>query len=429
MAGVGLVPSGVLRPLDKENVNTPSAAGRTPDKRLKPSASPGFSIFQDEAFITCASTSEKLKPSSPKLFKALKDAENEAAKYKEELRETRASLQARHERVQELKTAAASVNQQHTALLKNHEEALKELELVRAMAENSELLREERSSLEAKLAKREAALSFAKKEVAGATERESNIREELERVRRELEIASQESNGGPNARREGIAVELEGRWSLEKAALDAQLKELEEQLTASQRRCSAVVAERAVLAEEATRRGKEHSAKVAALSADLGDWQRRHREALGAKKAAEGQLERLVGASKSIARVAEKQAVLEASLQEACELLSQGVLPESPSVGSGERPGSAERVVEGVLEHILGRVFEATQTEQTTGDGWRDRETEHSLLKEELDLRGKTVEKLTADMVCTVGHEVFLFSELFAARYLSRCENHHCSSL
>lgn len=403
--GIETISTGVLRTLGKENANTPNVSVRKSDRKLK-SSSTCFKVFQDEG---ATRNGEQKLPSSPVLLDALKLAESEARKYKDELQQTQESLKARHERVQELKAASASMGQRYTALLRSHDEAKKELELLRSMAENSELLREERNTLELKLAKRESSLSSTKQEVAAGAERESSLRAELERVRRELEGASLGGDDGIRARNETIPVESEGRWPLEKAALDAQIRELDEQLTTSQRRCSAIAAERAVLAEEATRREKEHNAKVTALqdelnslqrrtSADLGDWQRRHREAFGAKKAVEAQLERLVTASNSINLLVDRQVILETSLQEAHELLSQTLPSRSPSVSAGENSGSAERVVEGILEHVLGRVFEATQVWEDAEGGLGDEE-EHSLIEKGLVLRGRAFDELTVNMV------------------------------
>lgn len=403
------ISTGVLRPLGKENVNTPNVSVRTSDRGLKSSSASCFKVLQDEG---AARHGEQRSSSSPELLDALKLAESEVRKYKEELQQTRESLKARHERVQELKAASASMGQRYATLLRSHDEAKKELELLRSMAENSELLREERKALEVKLAKRESSFSSIKQEVAAGAERESCLRAELERVRRELEDASVGGSEGTRARSETTPVEPEGRWPLEKAALDAQIRELDEQLTTSQRRCSAIAAERAVLAEEATRREKEHNAKVTALqdelnslqrrtSADLGDWQRRHREALAAKKAVEAKLERLVTASNSISLLADKQVVLETSLQEARELLTQTLPSQGPSEKTGKNPCSAERVVEGILEHVLGRVFEATQVWEDAEGGLGDEE-EHSLIEKGLILRGKAFDKLTANMVSWV---------------------------
>lgn len=431
--GVGVFSPTVLQQLDKENVITPSISSRTPGTGRKPTK--GFRVYQDEGReVSCPSTSKSEKPSQTSA--ALAYFESEVARLK-------SSLNRRNERVLELKAFAASANARSTALMKSHEEANKELGLLRAqvatgggggggagnverlkaaaesLETNNELLREERDSLDARLAKRETALAGFKGDVAAAANRERGLQEELDDVREELAMAERDvsDRDAKALGQAGTGNRNEGEWTFQKAALDAQVIELETQLTAAGRRCAAVAVEKAVLAEESTRREREHESTVAALqeelqslhrrtSADLGDWQRRHREAIGAKKAVEGQLDRLVGASRSIARVAEHQAILEASLQEACELLSTTVVAETTHRGDlPVRSESPERVVEGVLENVLGRVFEATRVDEEAGvtetdeNGGREREAKQVLLQEEVVLLGETLEKLTAEMV------------------------------
>lgn len=148
-------------------------------------------------------------------------------------------------------------------------------------------------------------------------------------------------------------------------------------------------------------------------SADLGDWQRRHLEAVTARKAVEGQLEHLVSAGKSIALVGERQSALEASLQEACRLLSValdaqlsgervGVMQHREEAGGRIGVLAPERVVEGVIEHVLGRVFEASSRSESDEIGEeerQEREAEHQLRREALAALGDTLETLTAEMV------------------------------
>ena len=437
----GLYPQDVLRQLDKENINTtnvPAGLGRTPDRR-RGKANAGFKAFQVEGDERRPSTIKKDKPPS-QLEAELSLAKSEAAKYKEEFRLAQRALDGRNERVRDLKSTTASMNERYTALLKSHEEANKELGLLRTqlvnggvgdgnverlkarienLETNNELLREERSSLEARLAKWEAAMAGTKTDLAAAAQREGALREEVEGLREELDEALRDATARADAQNQAASDVGAGQaqWALEKASLDAQIGELEAQLSASGRRCASVAAERAVLAEEATRRENERNSKVAALedelrslhhrtSADLGDWQRRHREAVGARKAVEGQLQRLVSANKSVALVAEKQAALEASLQEACGLLSEAVLAEGVGVdeaAAGLSPDSTERVVEGVLENILGGVFERVRADPAERpdeeEERREQETE-GVLREEMTamLQGR-LEKLTAEMV------------------------------
>ena len=426
----------VLRQLDKENVNTtnvPAGLGRTPDRR-RGKANAGFKVFQAEGDESRPSTFKKDKPPS-QLEADLSLAKSEAAKYKEEFRLAQRALDSRNERVRDLKSTTASTNLRYTALLKSHEEVNKEVGLLRTqlvnggggdgnverlkarienLETNNELLREERSSLETRLGKREAAMAKTKTDLAAAAHRESALREEAKGLREELDEALRDTTARADAQNQAASDTGAGQaqWALEKASLDAQIGELEAQLLASGRRCASVAAERAVLAEEATRRENERNSAVAALqdelrslhhrtSADLGDWQRRHREAVGARKAVEEQLERFVGGSKSVALVAEKQAALKASLQEACGLLSQAVLAESAGVDGGAvglGPHSTERVVEGVLENILGGVFERVK-EAGAGE---DEEEATAMLG--------VMEELSAKMVRSVrlSHQVYV---------------------
>lgn len=436
-AGGGVFSPSVLQQLDKENVIIPNISSRTPDTRRKPTK--GFRAYQQDEGpeASCPSTSKSEKPSQTSA--ALAYSESEMAKLK-------SYVNKRNERVLELKASTALANARCTALLESQEEANKELGLLRvqvatggggggvsggggagnverlkAVAEsleiNNELLREERDSLDARLAKRETALAGFKGNLADAATRERNLKEELSALREELAMAERDAIDREANDQAGTGNIKEDEWTLQKAALDAQIVELETQLTAAGRRYAAVAAEKAVLAEESARREREHESTVAALqeelqslyrrtSADLGDWQRRHREAIGAKKAVEGQLDRLVSASKSIARVAEKQAILEASLQEACELLSTTVSAETEHRGAPRiQSESPERVVEGVLETVLGRVFEATRVDGVAGVNGvedsvgREREVKQVLLQEEVVSLCKTLEKLTAEMV------------------------------
>lgn len=349
------------------------------------------------------------------------------ARLKEEARQARRALDERNEMVEQLKASKANTKQRYTALLQSHEEANKELALLRTqkldsssgsgsverlratvenLETNNELLREERGSLQTRLAKRDAAVSAMKADLAAATQRDNALRQEADRLREELDAAAAAPKAGAQA-----------QWDLDKEALEARIGELETQAASSGRRCVELVADRDLLAEESARREKEHVSTVASLrsemqglhrrtTADLGDWRQRYRQEVGAKKALEGQLERLVGASESVTRVIEKHAVLETSLQEAYGMLSQAVLAEER--GGGGEEEEAARVVEGVLEHLLGRVYQATAA--TSGDdeeegedeeGRKEREADRRLSKEASDNLGEELEKLTADMVRT----------------------------
>lgn len=450
--------AGVLQELDKENVvnsaNVPAAVGQTPDRRrnklsIKSSNSntSDFKTFQQDGNnAACPSTSKKEKAASH-LAVALMQAEAEAARYKEDNQRTRRSLTAREGRIQELKASTISSNARYTALLKSHEEATKELALLRtqlavdgdggafdverlkataqSLETSNELLREERGTLETRLAKREGIVSGMKRDLNAAGRREGSLLEEVQRLRTELVEASQDANERAQALEQAASQGGErAQWNLEKAALSTQVSELEAQLAASESRCASVTAERGVLAKESTQRQKEHDSTVAILreemqslhrrtSADIRDWQRLYRQALGAKKAVEGQLGRLVGASKSFALVKEKHTLLEASFQEACELLSQvGLVGDAGSSGGDvavqacdSGPESVERVVEGVMENILGRVFEATRgkrDDMVEGEGEerrREREAEQGLQDEKVATLAELLEKLTAEMV------------------------------
>lgn len=430
----------VLRPSDKENVAaTVLSTGRTPDRRGSKSASGGvgFKVFQEENGALRPSATKRERTTLSQLTPALSHAEAEAARCRGELEQAHTSLKARNERVQELKAITASSNERYTALLKSHEEANKELALLRTQlarggsddgsdverlkstAENleisNELLREERSSLEGRLARREASLSKAKNDVTAAAQREAGLLEELEHLRTELETEARDASERSKARSQAVfgSDEQQAQWMLEKAALNAQVSELEAQLASSGRRCAGVAAERAVLAEESCRREKEHGLTVAALesdlqclhrrtSADLKDWQRRHREALAVKKAVEGQLQVHIGAGELIKRVGEKQAALESSLQEALELISADE-GRKRDTGAGELArASPQRVVEGVIENLLGRVSEAAREkgQETSEEGRRERVAEEEFRTESGALLVETIEKLTAEMVC-----------------------------
>lgn len=446
-AARGLVSSGVLQQLDKENViNTP----RTPDSRRHQLGSAaaagaagcaGFKVFQEEGEGTARPSVIKSKrPAGSQLAAELSHAESEAARFKEEARRTQQALDERTELVQQLKASRASTKQRYTALLQSHDEATKELALLRTqqldhdspdtgvggnierlnatvenLETNNQLLREERGSLQARLAKRDAAVSAMKNDIIAATGRDQGLREEVDRLQEELDAASTEADalaGGNGA---------QAQWALETEALGARISDLETQAESSGRRCVALAAERDLLAEETARREREHGPAVVALqeeiqalhrrtTADLGDWRQRHRQEVCAKKAVQGQLDRLVAASESIARLAEKQAVFEASLQEACALLSQAVLAEEGGGGGGEGGDSAARAVEGVLEHVLGRVFEATtapggveEGEEEDEEERKEREAERGLSEEASANLGEELEKLTADMVRMCG--------------------------
>ncbi|CAM9394672.1 unnamed protein product [Ectocarpus sp. 12 AP-2014] len=429
----GLFSPGVLQQLDKENVvNTPA---RTPDRRRKlgsairgtsssAAAGVGFKVFQEQG-EAIAGTSMAGQEAS-QLATDLSRAESEVARLKEEARQARRALDERNDMVEQLKASKANTKQRYTALLQSHEEANKELALLRTqkldtssdsgsgnverlkatvenLETNNELLREERGSLQTRLAKRDAAVSAMKADLAAAAQRDDALRQESDRLREELDAAAAAAAAKAGAQAE---------WDLDREALEARIGELETQAACSGRRCVELVAERDLLAEESARREKEHASTVASLlsemqglhrrtTADLGDWRQRYRQEVGAKKALEGQLERLVGASESVTRVIEKHAVLEASLQEAYALLSQAVLAEER--GGGGQEEEAARVVEGVLEHLLGRVFQATATsgdeeEGEDEEGRKEREAERRLSKEASDNLGEELEKLSADM-------------------------------
>lgn len=419
-----------MRQLDKENVvNTPA---RTPDRRRNKLGSAstargtGFKVFQEEgAFGTHPSTSKKERPEVSQLGDDIAHAKSEAARFKQAALHAQRALEERNEVVRQLEVSKASTKQRYTALLHSHEEANKELALLRTqqlsndassgdverlkatvdnLETNNELLREERGSLQKRLAKRDAAVADMKADLAEAARREASLREQLSSLQEELETAAREA--------EDLAAGngAQAKWSREKEALDSRVSEVETLAESAGGRCVELTAERDLLAEELARREKEHGTAVAALqeelqglhrrtAADLGDWRQRYRQEVGAKKAVQGQLERLVSASESIASVFEKHAAVEASLQEAYDLLSQAVIAEEGGEGveaGGRSP--AERVVEGVLEHVLGRVFQATSGDERE-EGKREREAERRLSIEASENLGEELEKLTVDTV------------------------------
>eukprot|EP00752_Nemacystus_decipiens_P002846 g2651.t1 len=288
------------------------------------------------------------------------------------------------------------------------------------LEESSQLLREERGSLQSRLAKRDAAASTMKDDLAAAARRDGSLREELDRLRKERDAAAASSREADT--RAAAGDEAQARWAREKDALEGRVRELEAQAASSGRRCVALAAERDLLVEESARRGREHGATVAALrediqalhrrtTADLGDWKQRHRQEVCAKRALQGQLDRLVAASELITRVAEKQAVMEASLREVCGLLSQeAVLAANEGGGGGGDGGeNAARAVEGALEHVLGRVFQAVDASSGAREGqWQDveedekrrkeKETDRELNEQASASLGEELERLTADM-------------------------------
>lgn len=439
-----LASPGVLREIDKENVQSSNTIGsRTPDTRRKFRA---VKLFHNETgAINGASPNT---PTPLQLGDAFSQAEAQVAKYKEERRQAVAALRQRNDRILDLKATAASTNERYTALLKSHEEANKELAVLRSQLANSsnsnsgnidrlklavesletsnEHLREERGSLAARLAKREAAFASIKDELATTNQREKNLREELTAVRADFEASARRAEEKIEAVNE-VGGQDKTEWKKQKAALEAQVKELEEQVAVAGRRCASIVAERAALAEESGRQARDNETTIAELqqeldslqrrtSADLGDWQRRHREAVAARKAIESQLECLLAAGKDIAAVGEKQAAVEVSLREACNLLSERLQNgSSPDIAVHDQAqhtrasdaaiASPKRVVEGILEHVLGRVFEITRQAEDDGeerlseDEMKEREAEHELRREALITLGGTLERLTEEMV------------------------------
>lgn len=447
--GEGGFSPGVLRNIGNKNGDSTM---RSPEARRKLGAiklfhdentGPGVSSNSSTGMVTgkCSGVTSALSQSS--VNAALRRAEAEAARYREELRQTTATLKQRNQRVQEMKASKAQSNERYTALLKNNEEAMKELAVLRSQLANdggstaaaignverlkaaaeslessNDLLREEKDSLAGRLAKREAACAVMKDELSAASQREASLGEKLELVQSGLETALKEEKekaevlAKEQASRGAGDGKEEAAWALERTALIAQVEDLEEQLAAARRRSTSLVAERAVMVEESARLRRDHDAVVASLheeleilqrrtSADVRDWQRRHREAVAARRVVEGQLERLVGAGKSIALVGERQAALEQSLNEACGLLSVALSTEV----SGEPKEVAERVVEGVIEHVLGRVFEAGgsgkdgRRGELDSDDAKEREADHELRREALAALGNTLENLTAEMV------------------------------
>lgn len=390
---------GVLQELDKENVvNTNTSTNTsTPARKLRSAAAAtssagtaGFKVFQQQegslATFARPSTTKKEAPTqsavvASRLSAELSRAESEAAR----LRATVANLE-----------------------------------------EGNQLLREERGSLQSRLAKRDAAVSAMRDDLAAAARRDSGLRDELDLLKGELDTASREAE----ARAAGNEAQAQG--ALEKEALERRVSDLEAQAAASGRRCVALAAERDLLVEESARRDREYGSAVAALqediqalhrrtTADLGDWRQRHRQEVCAKKALQEQLDRLIAASELIARVAEKQAVMEASLQEVCGLLSREVVVLADEGGGG---GGAATVVDGVLEHVLGRVFQAVAAADPSGVGEgeeedeedeerrKEREAESELNKEASESLGKELQRLTADMVrslCCVFLSIYVY--------------------
>lgn len=460
-------PAGVLRDIgNKNNVNNVGSA----DARHKLGA---VKLFHDENTDAANSStgrrgSSKLSVKTPGLntsneamVRRMEAAEAEAARYREELRQALATVKQRNQRVQELKASHAQSNERYTVLLKSNDEASKELAVLRTqlasnggvggasaaatvanverlkaeaerMESSNELLREERAALNRRLTKRDAACAGMKDELSAAVKREDDLREQLETLQLDLEKASAEAHENAEAlaeAREQVSQE-DGdggtAWPLQKAALEAQVQDLEEQLAAAGRRNASLVAERVVMGEETTRQSREHEVLVTSLqeelstlhrrtSADLRDWQRRHREAVAAQRAVEGQLERLVEAGKSIALVGERQASLQQSLHETRDLLCAAMKSKITSAEAEAERGSAaappERVVEGILEHVLGRVFAIDDVRGNEGclDGEevRRRETEHELRRAALADLGDTLKRVTVEMVrCGSQHDL-----------------------
>lgn len=388
----------VLQELDKEkvvniNTNTPSrTTGKLRPAAAAAAAGAGFKVFQGEESLATparSSTAKKERPTASRLASDLSRAESEAARLREQCQN---------------------------------------------LEEGNQLLRQERGSLQSRLAKRDASVSAMKDELAAAARRDSSLREELDRLQEELDTASASREEADALAAAGDGGAQAQQWALEKEALEGRISDLETQAASSGRRCVALAAERGLLVEESARRKKEHGAVVAALqediqalhrrtTADLGDWRQRHRQEVCAKKALQGQLDRLVTAGELIARVAEKQAVMEASLQEVCGLVSaEEALAED---GGREGGSSSARVVEGVLEHVLGRVFQAAAAPSGVGDEGqeegqeerrKEREAERELNKEESASLGEELEKLTADMVracvCCVLSTVNTYTQL-----------------
>lgn len=398
----GLFSPGVLQEIDKENVNTParklrSAAAAAAAAGCTASTTVGFKAFQHEGSAAVAlgrpsATKKETPTASSRLASELSRAESEAARLK--------------------------------ATVENLEEG-------------TQLLREERGSLQSRLAKRDTAVSAMKDDLRAASRRESSLREELGRLKEELDdsassreaaVAAALAAGGEAQRAQ--QVQQQQQWALEKQALEGRVGDLEAQAAASGRRCVALAAERDLLAEESARQVSEHGSAAAALrseiqtlhrrtTADVGDWRQRYRQEVCAKKALQGQLDRLVAASELVARVAEEQAVLEDSLQEVCGLLSQQQQEEAAVAVLAEGGGGeGERAVDGVLEHVLGRVFQAAddaaaaasaspapssvRKEEEEGEDEerrREREAERALNREASASLGEELEKLTAEMV------------------------------
>ncbi|CAM9254608.1 unnamed protein product [Pylaiella littoralis] len=460
--GRGLVSLGVLQQLDKENViNTPRTADRR--RKLGPStaaalvkaagsaadaadadadadADAGFKVFQEgRGANTHLSVTKPRRPAAGQLAVELSHAESEAARFKEEARRTQQALDERTELIQQLKADKASTKQRYAALLQSHQEAQKELALLRTqqlnhdnsdngavganierlnstienLETNNQLLREERGSLQARLAKRDATVSAMKDDLIAAARRDESLREEVGRLQQVCAAAKEDALAA--AANDGAVAQAQHQWELEKETLGARIRELEARAESSGRRCVALAEERDLLA----RREKEHGpAAVAALqeeiqalhrrtTADLGDWRQRHRQEVCAKRAVQGQLDRLVATSESITRLAEKQAVFEASLQQACDLLSQAVLEDGGGGGrdEGNSRNAPARVVEGVLEYVLGRVFQATVAGSGGVEGGeedeeerKEREADQGLSEEASANLGGVLEKLTADM-------------------------------
>lgn len=272
--GESLFSPGVLRDLDKENIDNTAARlpARTPDggSRRKLSAIKLYHHENTDGGLTATLSAKEKAPVKTPLSQnsatgstALSCAMVEVDRYKEERRQAIAALKQRNERVQDLKAATALTNERYTALLKSHQETTKELAVLRtqfvgggaattaanierlkaeaqSLETSNELLRKERSSLAARLAKREAACAGMKDELAAASQREGILREDLVRVRQELEEASREAS----EKAEALAAAEKGNddridnaeLALNKAAMEAQVKDLEEQLAAAVRR-------------------------------------------------------------------------------------------------------------------------------------------------------------------------------------------------
>ncbi|CAM9609130.1 unnamed protein product [Choristocarpus tenellus] len=271
---------------------------------------------------------------------------------------------------------------------------------VESLEIRNNLLREDRDSKTLLLAKRESTCANLREELDAAKRREEELQMDLVTLRAEVEVARTKSKS---------VADAEAAWEMEKVELSAQVQDLEAQV----RVAASSSAESHAAHDSAKRRVHELDQKVVALqddltslhrksTTDLRDWRQRYQEAVASRKAVEARFSRTRDAEATLTLVSERQSQLDKALHEAYDLLlkrfrsrgeaiaggcitcaregsSQGIVLDqgkgdlsTPTVVSTVVPGAgragrvdwdppqfATMAVEGVLEQVLGGVFQA----------------------------------------------------------------------